>query len=398
MMQQMIWFTPDGIEDLLPSQAYKLEHYRRSLVDEFQMAGYGLILTPIAEFTDSLLTGTGQHQATELCRFTDQESGKMMGVRADVTPQVARIVSNRIKPTESELPVRLCYVAEVLRTRNNKAKGSRSPIQAGVELFGIDDVTADIEVIELMIDALQNIGIEDLTLSLGHVGIFNELIQLAELGDIEKQQLVDILQRKAVPEYETFLAEKAFNEPLKTAFSQFLNLTGEPKEALLRAAKSLSGLSPNIDQFIERLATIVAHFSETPDVNLFVDLAELRGFHYHTGVIFGCYASSKPLYLLAKGGRYNGVGVQFGQDLPATGFSMDLRGALDLLPEVMPDFPDAVYAPVHASGQLKQKIKDLKSQGIQVIKCADITQLPEGSQYLAQQDDEWMIETIKSEK
>lgn len=397
-MQQMIWFTPEGIEDLLPSQAYKLEHYRRRLVDEFQMAGYGLILTPIAEFTDSLLTGTGKNQETELCRFTDQESGKMMGVRADVTPQVARIVSNRIKPTEEDLPVRLCYVAEVLKTRNNKAKGSRSPIQAGVELFGIDDVSADIEVIELMIDALQNSGIENLTLSLGHVGIFNELVKQAELDEVEKNQLVDVLQRKAVPEYEAFVQAQAFIEPLKTAFSQLLTLNGDPKAALLQAAKSLSGLSPNIDQFIDRLATIAAHFAETPGVSLFVDLAELRGYNYHTGIVFGCYASSSPLYLLAKGGRYDGVGDQFGQNLPATGFSMDLRGALDLLADVEPDYPEAVYAPVHPSSSLKQKIKDLKSQGVQVIKYADVAQLPVGAQHLVQQNNDWTIETVKSEK
>ncbi len=397
-MQQMIWFTPEGIEDLLPSQAYKLEHYRRSLLDEFQMAGYDFILPPIAEFTDSLLTGTGKNQETELCRFTDQESGKMMGVRADVTPQVARIVSNRIKPTEEELPVRLCYVAEVLKTRNNKAKGSRSPIQAGVELFGIDDVSADIEVIELMIDALQNSSIEDLTVSLGHVGVFNELVKQAELDEVEKNQLVDILQRKAVPEYEAFVQAQAFIEPLKTAFSQLLTLNGDPEIALLQAAKSLSGLSPNIDQFIDRLATIAAHFAETPGVSLFVDLTELRGYNYHTGIVFGCYASSNPLYLLAKGGRYDGVGDQFGQDLPATGFSMDLRGALDLLADVAPDYPEAVYAPVHSSSSLKQKIKDLKSQGVQVIKYADVAQLPVGAQHLVQQNNDWTIETVKSEK
>jgi len=392
-MQQMIWFTPEGIEDLLPSQAYKLEHYRRRLVDEFQMAGYELLLTPIAEFTDSLLTGTGQNQATEICRFTDQESGKMMGVRADVTPQVARIVSNRLKPSSSDLPVRLCYVAEVLKTRNNKAKGSRSPIQAGVELFGIDDVSADIEVIELMTDALQNNGIADLTLSLGHVGIFNELIKQAELDEADQYQLIDILQRKAVPEYEAFIQKQNFLEPLKTAFSQLLQLNGAAKATLLQASKSLSGLSPKIDQSLERLATIVAHFSEAPGIRLFIDLAELRGHNYHTGVIFGCYASSSPLYLLAKGGRYDGVGALFGQDLPATGFSMDLRGALDLLAEVNHPCLERVYAPVHPCKNLKQKIQALKAQGIQVIKYTDVAFLPVNAQYLVQQDTDWIINT-----
>ena len=397
-MQQMIWFTPEGIEDLLPEQAYKLEHYRRSLLDEFQMAGYGIVLTPIAEFTDSLLTGTGKNQATELCRFTDQESGKMMGVRADVTPQVARIVSNRLKPTEEELPIRLCYVEEVLKTRNNKAKGSRSPIQAGVEMFGVDDVSADIEVIELMIDALQNCGLEALTISLGHVGLVDQLMVLAELTEEEQKSLVDIFQRKAVPEFLAFLDEKQFNEPLKTAFDSLLGLNGQPHQVLQEAKGALSGLSPAIDMHLERLEAISQHFAETPSVSLFMDLAELRGFNYHTGVIFGCYASSKPLYLLAKGGRYDGVGAQFGQDLPATGFSMDLRGALDLLADVEPEYPDAVYAPVHASVALKEKIKSLKAQGIQVIKANDLSSLPEGSQYLTQQGDDWLIETVKSGK
>ena len=149
-MQQSTWFTPEGLEDLLPPQAQKLELYRRQIIDGFDAAGFDLVLPPLAEFTDSLLTGTAGHMAVDTCRFTDQESGRMMGVRADMTPQVARIVSNRLKA--SDTISRLCYVGEVLKTRNNKAKGSRSPIQVGAEIYGHQGVESDLEIIDLVLD------------------------------------------------------------------------------------------------------------------------------------------------------------------------------------------------------------------------------------------------------
>lgn len=395
-MQQMIWFTPEGIEDLLPSQAQKLEYYRRKTIDSFEQAGYGLVLTPLAEFTDSLLTGTGKNQATDICRFTDQESGKMMGVRADVTPQVARIVSNRIKPSTDQLPVRLCYVAEVLKTRNNKAKGSRSPIQAGVELFGIDAVEADIEVIELMLDVLFDSGISALTLSIGHVAIVNQLMELAELDEASQSELVDILQRKAVPEYEQFLESMNLNEPLKSAFEQLLTLNGKPEEVLKNARGVLQGLTPALDSCLQRLSRIVEHFSQVKNCRIVLDLAELRGYAYHTGIVFGCYASSHPLYLLAKGGRYDGVGKQFGQNLPATGFSMDLRGALDILPDIDERGQShLVYAPCSSDCALKEKVLQLKSEGKTVLKSFDPSLLSPGDQMLSFVEGEWVVEIVK---
>ncbi len=338
MMQQNIWFTPEGIEDLLPKQAKKLEYYRRKLLDGFEVAGYQLVLPPIAEFTDSLLTGTAHNLAIDTCRFTDQESGKMMGVRADMTPQVARIITHPIFKQQQQ--VRLCYVGEVLKSHNNKAKGSRSPIQIGAELFGSAGVDSDIEVISIMLSSLSSLGLNNLTLSLGHVSIVDQLMALAEIDGAEKQQVIDILQRKAVPEFNVFISNLKLNQQLKNAFNNLLSLCGDAN-TVLDNANSLLGLSTKIDESLNSLTKINNHFKKDLNNNLtnnnltiHLDLADLRGFDYHTGIIFSCYAADKKLYRIAKGGRYDSIGAEFGMTKPATGFSLDLRSSLDILKDI----------------------------------------------------------------
>lgn len=387
-MQQKTWFTPDGIEDLVPQQAKKLEHYRRKLVDGFEASGYDLILTPLAEFTDSLLTGTGRHLAIDTCRFADQESGRMMGVRADMTPQVARYVTTRYK---SDDVVRLCYVGEVLKTRNNKAKGSRSPIQVGAELFGHDGSESDIEVIGLMLSSLRSIGLNDLTLSLGHVSVVEELMDLAELSPQQKEQLVDILTRKAIPEYEAFVAELNLHSLLATAFNGLPSLCGTGSEVVEKAKTVLSVVSSKMDEHIQRMEDIVAYFEvASENLTIHVDFADLRGYQYHTGVIFGCYANSRKLYMIAKGGRYDGIGSDFGAFKPATGFSMDLRGTLDLLEDHSIDEIETIFAPVIADPALVKMIMELKQDAI-VKRFYQLSEVPEKSRYLEKQADQWTL-------
>ncbi|MDX1795779.1 MAG: ATP phosphoribosyltransferase regulatory subunit [Hydrogenovibrio sp.] len=386
-MQQNTWFTPEGIEDLLPEQAKKLEHYRRQLLDGFESSGYDLVLPPIAEFTDSLLTGTGSHLAVDTCRFTDQESGRMMGVRADMTPQVARIVANRLKGSDQIL--RLCYVGEVLKTRNNKAKGSRSPIQVGAELFGHQGVESDIEVIALMLSSIRALGLNELTLSLGHVSIVEELMALAGFKKSQTAQLVDILLRKAVPEYQAFVAENTIPESLKTAFDGLLSLCGDVDQVLEKSQKILGGISTKIDEHLERLTQIVRYFEVASDkLTIHIDLADLRGFQYHTGIIFGCYAASQKLYMIAKGGRYDGIGSDFGEAKPATGFSLDLRSALDLLEEVPTSGRQVIYAPIVADPSLVDTISNLKKTVI-VKRYYQLDEVPAGSQYLTHENGQW---------
>ena len=391
-MQQSTWFTPDGLEDLLPPQAQKLEYYRRKLMDGFHLSGYDLVLPPLAEFTDSLLTGTARQLAVDTCRFTDQESGKMMGVRADMTPQVARIVSNRLKA--SGTISRLCYAGEVLKTRNNKAKGSRSPIQLGAELFGHAGVESDIEIIELMLESMQRLNLDNGKISLGHVGVVDELISLAGLNESQSTQLIDILERKALPEYEQFLMETTLPESISNAFSELLSLCGSASTVIERAKTSLSSLSPVLKGAVERLDTVISFLTEVHSNPIHLDLADIRGYQYHTGIIFACYSSDGFLLPICKGGRYDNIGSDFGLAQPATGFSLDLRVALDLLAPVEPTEKGCVYAPSQADKTLQEKIIELKRSGVQVVKVFDMDALASGDQILSNAGGQWVVERI----
>lgn len=392
-MQQNIWFTPDGIEDLLPDAAKKLEFYRRQLLDQFELAGYDLVLPPLAEFTDSLLTGKGQHLAVDTCRFPDQESGKMMGVRNDMTPQVARIAINRLKQKGI---VRLCYVGEVLKTRSNKAKGSRSPIEVGAELFGHSGVESDIEVIELMLASLRSIGLPDLTLSLGHVSIVDELMTLAKLSTSQKQMLVDILLRKSIPEYQAFLVDLEVSAPLKPIFEQLPTLCGDA-QMVIQKMQSMKTLSETMSSHLCYLESVLRWFGEFANLKIHVDLADLRGYQYHTGIIFSCYAAGRKLYQLARGGRYDGIGSEFGSAQLATGFSLDLRGALDLL-----DFPNeqqkrVVFAPNQYDPALNEAIASLKQQKCVVKRMYHFEDCPVGGEYFTRQANQWVLAVKESD-
>jgi len=389
-MQQSTWFTPEGLEDLLPSQAQKLEFYRRKLIDGFELSGFELVLPPIAEFTDSLLTGTAGHMAVDTCRFTDQESGRMMGVRADMTPQVARIVSNRLKADATIS--RLCYVGEVLKTRNNKAKGSRSPIQVGAELFGHQGVDSDFEIIELMLESMQRIQLPDIKLSLGHVAIVTEMMQLAEFSDKQSKEFIDILQRKAIPEYEKFIANFDMPAELKSKFTILPKLCGEASQVILEAKQTLTGLSKNLDAALEHVAKIIELIQTSFNIPVYLDVTEMRGYQYHTGIVFASYSGSK-LQPIAKGGRYDNIGSVFGLALPATGFSLDLRSALDLLKQVELNVKDTVYVPNFVNQSLKAAVLDLKSKGFRVIKSYEMHTVPAGAKKLVEEAGNWIIKT-----
>jgi ATP phosphoribosyltransferase regulatory subunit len=388
-MQQNIWFTPEGIEDLLPHQAKKLEYYRRQLLDGFDKFGYKLVLPPIAEFTDSLLTGTAYNLATETCRFTDQESGKMMGVRTDMTPQVARMITHPVfKNTKI---VRLCYVGEVLKSKNNKAKGSRSPIQIGAELFGDATVASDIEVIDTMIYALFSLGLCNLTLSLGHVSVVDELMKVSKFDEQQKIQLINILQRKAVPEFDFFVENLVIDKKIKHAFKNLLSLCGNAQTVLNKAKLLLSDISVNIDKSLNRLSKINDYFSRSADnLTIHLDLADLRGFDYHTGVIFSCYAADKKLHRIAKGGRYDGIAADFGMQKPATGFSLDLRSSLDILPNIIPNYKAVIYAPVIADIKLENKIAEIRKHSI-VKRFYKNDDIPTGQSYLSLDNAQWQL-------
>ncbi len=395
-MIEKTWFTPEGIEDLLPQQAKQLEFYRRQLLDGFDQSGYDLVLPPVAEFTDSLLTGTGSQMARETCRFTDQESGKIMGVRADMTPQVARLVATRFKNNKGI--IRLCYAGEVLKSRNNKAKGSRSPIQIGAELFGDSGVEGDIEVIDLMLNSILNLKLKNLNLSLGHVGVVNSLMKLAFLSAEQQNHLIDILLRKATPEYQDFVRniviseDMAASENLKAVFDGLLELSGDAKMVIAKATALFSDISQDVVTMLERMSDIVKMIAtHYPQVQIHLDLADLRGYRYHTGVIFSCYSIGQRLYPIARGGRYDGVAKSFGSDLSATGFSMDLRNSLDLL-EVEPQgIKEKIFYPTSDDVILAEKVQSLKIEGYRLVRQLPNSDVPETCQKLEKQNSQWVL-------
>lgn len=196
------WLLPEGIEELLPPQAERLERLRRDLIDQLHSWGYELVVPPLIDYLESLLTGTGNDLKLQTFTLTDQISGRQMGIRADMTPQVARIDAHQLG---RETPTRLCYLGTVLHTRPDGFAGGRSPLQCGAELYGSDSVESDIEVIRLMLATLEKTGIKQAHLDLAHVGIFRGLVQQAGLNAQQEGELFDALQRKAVPEINNLL-------------------------------------------------------------------------------------------------------------------------------------------------------------------------------------------------
>jgi ATP phosphoribosyltransferase regulatory subunit len=358
------WLVPDGIEDMLPAQAAKIEHWRRALLDLFHLWGYEQVMPPLVEFVDTLLTGKASDLTLDTCQLVDQVSGRMMGVRSDLTTQVARIDAHRL---QSSLPVRLCYAGEVLRARPDQTTASRSPVQVGAELFGHAQVQSDIEVIELMLSACQRLEVPQAVLTLGHVGIFKTLAQVLSLSDEQKRQAHDMLARKSMPDWQAWCAQLPPSRPA-SLLSALPSLCGDAVVVLQTLNHSWLGVHTDIDQAVMRLGLIAKHLTLThPKLTMHLDVADLRGFQYHTGVVFGVIAGSQQI-MIASGGRYDDISAEVGCCArPATGFSLDLRQLLDLHVKSQPKARKRILAPAIADIQLIQIINQLRQDGHRVI-------------------------------
>ncbi|NLO80005.1 MAG: ATP phosphoribosyltransferase regulatory subunit [Xanthomonadaceae bacterium] len=323
----MRWLLPEGIDELLPPRAAELERLRRELLDLFSSWGYELIMPPFIEFLDSLLTGTGHDLDLQTFKITDQLSGRLMGIRADMTPQAARIDAHQLRREE---PSRLCYIGTVLRTRPDSIGGSRDPVQVGAELFGHDGIESDIEIISLMVEVLRTAGITRPYLDIGHVGIFRSLVRQAELAPAVEAALYDALHRKARADIDELLATVDAPTPVRDMLSALSDLHGGI-EVLDEIAEVLRPANGEVQQALANLRGIAELIAQRfPDLPLHFDLAELRGYRYHTGAVFAAFT---PGYgrELARGGRYDEVGRVFGGAArPATGFSTDLKALASL--------------------------------------------------------------------
>ena len=389
------WLLPEGIEELLPPQAERLEQLRRELLDLFKSWGYELVIPSLVEYLDSLLTGMGNDLNLQTFKLTDQLNGRMMGVRADITPQVARIDAHRLLDREG--PVRLCYEGTVLHTRGDGLGGSRSFSQIGAELYGHSGVESDAEMVNLMLQTLALAEVGPVFVDLGHVGIFRALTQAAGLDAEQESALFDALQRKAVPEIQSLLGSLGVDAKTRQAFEDLVWLNGD-SDVLIRARQSLAGnvaALAAVDE-IEQVAERVSR--QQPDLQLHFDLAELRGFHYHTGVVFAAYQSGQG-QAIAQGGRYDDIGKVFGRARPATGFSADLRSLIALRAEALgaakTSLNAGVFAPANDAPALMAKVAELRAAGHRVV--CELSGQDGGAaaagcqQVLVLQDGQWVV-------
>ena len=349
------WQLPEGIDELAGSQAVSFEVIRRRLLDLYQSWGYELVIPPMVEYVESLiLTSDSVDQKT--FKFLDPCSGRMLGVHADITPQIARIDSKRSEVGSVD---RYCYINAILQTRADDFYASRSPIQAGAELYGFKGIEADIEVIEMMISSLSILDIENLTLSLGNTSIFSALTQAAELDVEITATLRDIFKRKSIPDLAVFLEQNTIVEGER--FKALMSLEGGVD--VLDSAKQLFADLPQALEAIDSLTKLNEAFADR-DVDLMFDLGEVKAYEYHNGVVFAAYHTdfSKAL---AQGGRYNGLSQSFGVARGATGFSLDLKFLIQQQSDSKFS-PKTLLAPNTNDASLKAFVKELRSNGVVV--------------------------------
>lgn len=350
------WLLPEYVEDLLPGEARRVETLRRRLLDLFHAHGYELVMPPMLEYLESLLTGTGHDLDLRTFKLVDQLSGRMVGLRADITPQVARIDAHLLN---REGVTRLCYCGTVLHALPADLGRTREPLQIGAELYGHAGVESDIEIQKLMLDALIAAGIADLHLDLGHVGLFRALVIRAGMGNGMESELFQSLQRKDVPALRALV--QGLQPEVRDALLALPELYGDV--AVLEEARARLPAWPEVTACLDALRTIAEQLG-TRVGTLLIDLAELRGYHYHSGVVFAAYAAGSA-NAVAQGGRYDEVGKAFGRARPATGFSMDLRALAAL---ARPDtVRGAILAPWSEDRALAAEVDRLRAAGEVVI-------------------------------
>lgn len=313
------WLLPDGIEEVLPPEAARIEAARRQVLDLFHRWGYEFVVTPHIEYLESLLTGAGQDLDLRTFKVTDPASGRLMGFRADITPQVARMDAHSLR---REGPSRLCYAGSVLHAQPRALSTSRSPIQLGAELYGDPSPASDVEVISLMLEMLEMAEVPDVHMDLGHVGIYRGLARAAGLSGEVEQQLFDALQRKAVDEVEALTADlPAELRGMLRALAELCGGRDALEQGRARLAAAPADVQVALNELIEIADSLAGRF---PGLPLYFDLGELRGYHYHTGVVFAAFVPGVG-QSIAQGGRYDDIGADFGRARPATGFSTDLK-------------------------------------------------------------------------
>ncbi len=358
------WMLPDGVQELLPEQASVVEAMRRGLLDLFHAWGYDLVVPPLVEFTESLLLDQSHDLDIQSFKVTDQISGRTMAVRADITAQVSRIDAHSLARQGIS---RLCYVGSVLHTKPSAPLASRAPIQAGAELFGEPSIAADIEVVELMLDSLALLEVKDITLDLGHVGLYRRLITMADISDEQADQIFSALQRKSATALERAMSN-IDNQNVVQGLTALRGLHGGV--AVLEQAKSLfESLDVDVSAELGELKQVIDRISARfTDINLYIDLGELRGYQYHTGLVFSAYVPGVGVSV-ANGGRYDSLAQHYGRARAATGFNLDLKALTTVAQQ--PRKAKAICADYDPSVEFADHVKQLRQRGERVVVVYD---------------------------
>jgi len=393
MLQRNPWLLPEGVDEILPEDARHLETLRRQLLDVFECWGFEKVVPPFIDYLDSLLTGSAHDLNLQTFKLTDQLNGEMLGIRADMTPQVARIDAHRL---ENNQPSRLCYVGTTLHTRGDALDKTRIPMQIGAELFGHAGIDSDAEVVQLMLEVLAMSGLKNVHLDLGHVGIYRSLVEQADLNKEQELALFDVLQRKSHCELRELLENYKIPEAMQAVFLALPKLNGD-KSVLESAQEIFSTAGEAVKKALAELFALAETLhSYYPELTISFDLAELRGYHYHTGLVFSAFVPEMGKEI-ARGGRYDNIGQIFGRARPATGFSADLKKLAALTKENLSEQNvNKIFAPI-AQGDLSldEKVRDLRANGQIVIKALSGQQVSAQelgcTQILEKNDKNWVL-------
>lgn len=350
------WLLPENIADVLPSEARKIEDLRRVMLDNFRLYGYELVMPPMLEYLESLLTGAGQDMDLRIFKLVDQMSGRTMGIRADMTTQVARIDAHLLNRTSV---TRLCYAGSVLHTRPSGLHATREPLQIGAEIYGHAGLEADAEIQELALASLALAGISQVRLDLCHVGVLRAIIANDAAAKSREAELFSLLEAKDLPGLRELT--EGFEPTTREALLALPGLYGDA--STIERARQVLAKIPGAARALDELELLIRQASTA---SVTVDLADLRGYHYHSGVMFAAYVPGLP-NAVARGGRYDQVGEAFGRARPATGFSMDLRELARLIPGA--ERRRAIRAPWGTEPSLRQKISELRKAGEVVIQA-----------------------------
>ena len=391
------WLLPEDIADILPAEAAKVEALRRRLLDLYQSYGYELVTPPLIEFLDSLLTGTGADLNLQTFKLVDQLSGRTLGLRADMTPQVARIDAHLLN---RDGVTRLCYAGSVVHARASITSASREEVQLGAEIYGCASLDADSEAISLLLQTLRLAGQEQVYLDLSHAGVLAGVLEGVTLTPADMQTVYGLLQSKDRPSLVAW--SQAVPTDCAKALLALTHLNGPSSEVLKKARKGEFALPNNlqVQESLLQLEALLASMTElAPTTEMSIDLADLRGYQYHTGVTFAAYIAdlAQPI---ARGGRYDQVGAAFGRARPATGFSLDLLtlASLSKASALRP----VIRAPWLSDAALLAQISHLREAGEVVI------QIKVGEEFLSsqfqcdrelvQQGKNWVVSPLRSVK